>query len=172
MPLAIVLRVDAATAGFIDAMTYNLPDRPDYDPRRSYPPHIRLAVFDDAMDAGDVDAALATATGRWQAMPITLVGIGVFPSDPAVVWLAPMPTAELLALHATLRRTLADFAYHPHYEIGGWMPHVVMARTKLLADAVEVLATTWMEPIVGWLDCLDLVRLDPIEVLSRRPLRS
>lgn len=172
MPMAVVLRLDAETAGTIDAMAHTLPERQQYDPRRSYPPHLKLAVFGNAVDEADIDAALAATTGRWPALPITLAGIAIYPSDPAVVGLLPIPTTDLLDRHATLHRSLADLPTHPHYEVGAWVPHVVVARTNLLADTIEVLTTTWNGPITGWLDALDLVRFDPIQVLSRRPLRA
>ncbi len=173
MPLAVILRLDAETAGTVDAMAHRLPERLDDDPGRTYPPHIKLAMFSDAVDAGDVDAGLATAaTGRWSALPVSLAAIGVFPGDPAVVWLAPVPSTELLALHATLHRALADLPTHPGYEVGGWVPHVMLASTDLVGDTVEVLTSMWTGPISGWLDALDLVQFNPVRVLSRRPLRG
>jgi 2'-5' RNA ligase len=172
MPVAVVLRLDASTAGFIDAMAESLPDRRSGDRNRSYPPHLTLAIFSDSVDAADLDAALAATTGRWKALPVTLAGIGVFPGDPSLVWLAPAPTDELLARHATLRRALADLPYHPEYDVGAWVPHVTLARTHLLPDAVGVLASAWSGSITGWLDSLDLIRLRPAEILSRRPLNG
>ena len=168
--LAVVLRLDAETAGFIDAMTECLPERLTCNPNRSYPAHITLATFSDAVDAADLDAALATATGR-EALQVTLVGIGISPGDPSSLWLAPAPTTDLLIRHATFLRALADLPCHPEYEIGTWMPQVVLRRTHLPADAVEVLVANWHGPITGWLDSLDLVQLNPVRTLSRRPLR-
>lgn len=172
MALAIVLRLDAMTAGFIDAITCNLPDRQHSDPRRSYPPHLKLVVFDDTVNIASVDAVLAAIVGSWKALPIRLVGLGTFPSGRSVLWLLPTASSELLALHATLHRSLADIPSHPHYQIGAWVPHVSVARTCCLGDSVEVLATTWDGPILGCLDAVDLVQFDPVRVLSRRPLRG
>jgi hypothetical protein len=170
MPLSIILRLDAETAGTIDAMAHHLPDRLD-DPRHTYPPHLKLAMFGDAVDAADVDAALAATTGRWSALPITLACVGILPSDPAIIGLLPIPTADLLNRHATLHRALADLPTHPAYEVDGWMPHVAVTTTYLPADTVEVLSATWTGPLVGWLDAVDLVQFNPVRVLSRRPLR-
>jgi hypothetical protein len=172
MAFAVVLRLDAATAGFIDAMAHALPEGRDDDPRRSYPPHIKLAVFGDSVDVADLDAALAAATGRWPVMPIALAGIGVFPSDPPIVGLLPIPTADLFNRHATVHRALADLPTHPGYEVGGWLPQVTLDGTNFVGDAVEALTSMWDSPIVGWLDCLDLIRLEPIARLSARPLRA
>jgi hypothetical protein len=44
------------------------------------------------------------------------------------------------------------------------MPHVTLAETKFLLDAIEALATMWSGPIAGWAE-----RLDPFEVVSSRP---
>jgi 2'-5' RNA ligase len=168
---AITLRLDEATAARIETMLLALPDRrPDI--RHSYPPHITLAVYGANVDAADLDAALATATDNWERLFITLAGIGIFPADAPTIWLVPVPTVELLRRHAILHAALADLACHPHYEVGAWMPHVTLTTTKLLADSVEVVTSMWTGPISGTLDCLDLVRLHPVEVLSSRPLRS
>ena len=83
-----------------------------------------------------------------------------------------MPTTDLLTLHMTLHQALADVARHPDYEVGAWMPHVTLATMNLVGDTVEVMAALWNGPVVGWLDSLELIRLNPAEVLSSRPLRD
>jgi 2'-5' RNA ligase len=170
MPIAISLRLDPETCGYIDAMSENLPD--GGRPSAGYPAHVTLAVYGDAVDATQVDVALAASTGRWQSMPITLSGILVFPGDPSVISLASVPSADLLARHASLHRALIGFPCHPGYRIGEWLPHVALAAAYTVANVVNVLTAIWKGPIVGWADSVDLVRLDTVEVLSHRPLRG
>jgi len=170
VPYAIVLRCDAETCGYIDAMTACMPERLADDQNDGYPAHITLATFGGAVDPSDIDAALATAL-RWKPLPVMLARIGVSPGDPSIISLISAPTCDLLARHAALLRALADVPCHPDSEAGAWVPEVVVARTYLAADAVEVLGAAWTGPIAGWLDSLDLVQLDPIRMLSRRLLR-
>jgi 2'-5' RNA ligase len=167
----IVLRLDDATASKIGPLIEALPDRcPGRPPRHLA--HITLASYANTVDVSDLDAALATATGRWKRLPITLAGFGVFHGESSTLWLAPAPTADLLSMHTTLLRALADLPVHPLYEVGAWVPHVTLAETKFPPDAIEVLATMWNGPITGWAESLDLMCLDPFGVLSSRPLRD
>jgi hypothetical protein len=171
MPLAVTLRLDGATASRIDFLTASIPDQFSLG-QRMCRHHIKLAVYGDGVDVADLDAALATATGAWKKLSVTFAAVGFFPGEPSILWLTPVPTIDLLTLHTTLHRALADLASHPDYEVGAWVPHVVLARTEMLGDAVEVMEAIWNGPIVGWLDALDLVRLDSMQVLSSRPLRD
>jgi hypothetical protein len=174
VPLAIVLRLDVATASRVAALVEALPDRVREVGaiRQSYPAHVVLATYGDQVDVADLDAALATWTGCWPRLPIILAGVGVFPADPPGVCLLLAPSIDLLKRHSTLHRALADLRSHYAYDVDGWVPHVILARTNLVGDAVEVLTSIWTGPITGWLESLDLVRLDPVEVLSARPLRG
>jgi 2'-5' RNA ligase len=165
MPVAIALRFDAATSALIDAMRDTLPDR-QKDTR--HPAHIRLAVYDDHIDVNDLDRSLATVTAKWKRVSVILAGVGVFP--PSTLWLAPVPSADLMTTHATLHTALANLACDPRYKVGAWLPHVALATTEFLGDAIEVVACAWTGPIAGTVDFLDLVRVDSTEVISSRPL--
>lgn len=103
---------------------------------------------------------------------MTLAGIGVFLGELPALCLLAAPTIDLLGRHATLHKALGDLPPHPLYQIGAWVPHVMLGRTEFAGDAIEVLAALWSGPIVGWIDSLDLVQFDPVAVLSSRPLRS
>jgi hypothetical protein len=172
MSLALVLRLDAATASRVAALVEALPDRVHEvgSVRQSYPAHVVVAAYGDQVDVADLDAALATCTGCWPRLPIILAAVGVFPGDH--LGLLAAPSVDLLKRHATLRRALADLPTHSSYDVDGWVPQVTLANTNLVGDAVEVLTSIWTGPIAGWLESLDLVRLDPVEVLSARPLRG
>lgn len=159
MPVAVVLRLDQATAAKIAALLDALPDPRlrAAGSRRPSMAYITLASYADQVDLADLDAALATATGAWRRLHITLGGIGIFPADPPIVWLAVVPTVDLLARHAILHRALADLVCHPLYEPDGWVPNVMLTETVFMADTIEVLTAFWNEPISGTVDHLDLV---------------
>jgi 2'-5' RNA ligase len=167
MSVAIVLRLDQAAVSLIDAMAEALPDRRT---GTRHSPHIKLAVYDDHINVNNLDRAMVTVTTNWKRVPITLAGVGVFPGEPATLWLAVPPTAALMAYHATLHEGLVDPATNPHYRVGSWVPHVVVRRTEFLGDAVEVLACCRTGSISGTLDFLDIVQVETGEVIRSRPL--
>lgn len=172
MSVAITLRLDDTTSSRVAALAEALPDRLHEIAgfRQSYPAHITLASYSDQIDVADLDAALATVTGSWRALSATLAGIAVLPGNRATISLLAIPTIDLLHRHAVLHRALADLPTHPAYQINAWMPVVSVSVTNFLSDSVEVLASAWRGPIVGWAISLDLIRLDPVEMLSARPL--
>jgi hypothetical protein len=167
MPVALVLRLDEITAAKIDAMVDALPDRRT---GTRYSAHLKLAVYDDHIDVNDLDAALVTVMATWKPLETILAGVGVFPLS--TLWLAVVPTSDLLMIHATLHAALADYHCDPHYEVGAWLPHVAMATTEFLGDAVEAMACCWTGSIKGSLESLDLVRVETGEVISSRPLQD
>lgn len=169
MLVAIILRLDRATVGRIEAMRDGLPDPAE---QRQHRPCIVLASYGGTVDVADLDACLATATNRWKKLPITMSGIFICPGNPATFGLLVAPTIGLFQHHETIHRTLTDLPTHPSYETGMWTPNVMLGKTNLLADTVEVLASRWTGAIVGSVVSLDLVQLDPLETLSSRPLRD
>jgi hypothetical protein len=82
-----------------------------------------------------------------------------------------VPTADLLARHASLLARLGDLPVHGHYRPGAWVPHVTLAaEATSAARAIEALAPLWGGPITGLLARVDVVRFHPVEVLSSRAL--
>jgi 2'-5' RNA ligase len=176
MPYAVALRLDDAAARRIEAMRRALAERGVADDalRLGYPPHLTLAVCPDGIAAADLGAAVAEVSSAWHPLPVTLAGVGAFPGAPSasVVWLAPVPTADLLARHASLLARLGDLPVHGHYRPGAWVPHVTLlaAQATSAARAIEALAPLWDGPITGLLARVDVVRFHPVEVLSSRAL--
>lgn len=171
MAVAVVLALDLATTARLYGLINALPDALPRQPWRAQ--HIVLASYPDNVDVADLDAAMATVTSRWTRLPITLAALGVLFGKPAATVIAlPVPSLDLIQRHATLHAALADLGSDPSYKPGVWLPHIVLAETILVADSVEVLSAVWPGPITGWAVSLDLVRTEPLELLSSRPLRD
>ncbi|HME25063.1 MAG TPA: 2'-5' RNA ligase family protein [Acetobacteraceae bacterium] len=163
MPLAVTLRLDAAGSARVDAMRAALAD----GEASIHPPHITLAVFTDDVDAAALADDLSKAVAAWTPMRLTFVGLGVFPGEPAVLWLAPAPTIALLDRHARVNRLRSATAAHPHYRSDVWVPHLTLAEDLTLdgaADAVRTSSADW-EPFAADLDRVELVRFAPASVL-------
>ena len=172
MPYAITLRLDAEAASFIEALWRALASRGISDEalRLGYPPHLTLAVYPDSADRGRLIAAARGVATHWRALPITLASLGVFPGTPATLFLAPVVTPALLALHAELLSSLVGELVDAHYQLGHWVPHVTLASDLANpATAIAALDPAGF-PIVGVLDTMEAVRFRPVQVLESRRL--
>ena len=100
MPFAIELTLDAEAGDAVRALWRALADAgiDSFMLRSGAAPHITLAVYDDL----DIDAYVTTLGAFATAVAVhavTFASIGVFPTT-GVVFLAPVVTPELLAIHA------------------------------------------------------------------------
>lgn len=88
-------------------------------------PHLSLTVFAELADPTAVAALLAEFAAETPPIPVTLSAIGVFSGTQGVVYLAPVVTAELLALHARFHERFAQLAIvgNAYYLPGNWIPH-------------------------------------------------
>jgi 2'-5' RNA ligase len=178
LPYAVTLDLDqhsaVALAPLIEAVERADPQA--MTPRRAgIAPHISLAVYErvapEAMAAG-----LERFAERRTACAIQLASLGVFPGPPAVVFAAPVVTADLLSLHRAYHQ--ASWAAGPsclsHYLPQAWVPHITIGE-GLRPDAV---ATALGSAIAGWhalpavLNRLSLVRFHPVELLWSTRLQA
>jgi 2'-5' RNA ligase len=175
MPYAITLLLNNEAAAPVKRMWHILANLSGDDDalRLGYGPHLTLAILPDPVALKDIETAIAGLTENWEALPIVLSGLGVFPVSPPVVWLAPVVTCELLARHRSLLAALASLPVDPHYSLGAWMPHVTLteSRKSSPAQALEAAMSVWSGPINGAVDRCDLVRLHPVEIVRSETLR-
>lgn len=176
MPHALTLRLDEDAAARVARLWRAIKAQTGDDDalRLGYGPHITLAVLPDGIDAAAVAEAGFAAARGWDALPVTLAGLGVFPGGPAVVWAAPVVTGALLARHAALHAALAPFPAHAHYRPGAWVPHVTLSKDghAPAAHIIEAATGAWDGPITGRLNRLELVRFRPVEILRSTALQA
>ncbi|MBU8538145.1 2'-5' RNA ligase family protein [Falsiroseomonas tokyonensis] len=154
MPVAVVLRLDGGAEAALARLGKRL----------VYPPHITLLRAEDA-----AEAALARAMPTVEAAPVDLVfaSFGLFPGPPVFLFLAPVVTPALLALHMALAAAVPDRVLHPHVRPGAWVPHATLAEGAVDLDAA---LARWTGPIAARGLALELVRFPPPVVLARRDL--
>lgn len=166
MPVAVTLRLDAEGEAVLARIGAALPGW--VTPRLGYPPHITLLRGEDEAEP---DFARAMAAAQVAAVDLAFAGYGIFPGPPAILFLAPVVTSALLALHAALAATLPADALHPHVRPGAWVPHATLAEGTV--DAPAALAA-WPMPGAGPVRArgvaLELVRFPPPVVRARRDL--
>ena len=167
MPFAITLCFDPMSAVSIEGMWRKLAsDGIDADrDQLGYAPHITLAIYPDETPLKRLRTALEDTSQNWEALPVSLCGLGAFPGDNTVLWAVPVVTPALLARHQAIQTALPDLKVHAHYRPGAWVPHVTLSGA--LPDprpALRALLSSW-EPVRGFLDRVELVRFRPVEVL-------
>jgi len=104
---------------------------------RKHRPHISLT----GAERLDADAVVAALGGLDAAPPlkISLEYIGQFLGR--VLWLGPVPTAELLAHHAAVHERLAAAGIETSefYRPGRWVPHCTMSMRVPLVKLTDAL---------------------------------
>lgn len=169
MPLGINILLDSTTAA---ALTERLPDAQ----RPSHTPHSRLVSYGDEVDQTSLIAGLKTIiqTKNWPPLSVGLVGFGLYPGHPCVVWTMPVPIHRLFEWHRRLDAGLLAAAGRHSFEHDGWLPHIHIGFTEFPGDAVEGLASAWIGPIEATMGEIEIVRYrrhGPAEVIFSQRLR-
>jgi len=139
-------------------------------------PHVTVGVFTD-IDTGRACGLLREAAANLAVFPLRFQSVGVFTYPKAWVWLAPVVTAALLDLHASLH---AAFAFcggeaSAYYRPGAWVPHCAVATTPdigALGPAMQTLLQMF-EPFtaraeeIAWVEIASPVRV--IEMMRLLP---
>lgn len=129
-------------------------------------PHLSLTIFAQ-LDPAPVEALLAEFAATTPPIPVTFSAVGVFPTSQGVVYLAPVVTAELLALHARFHARFATLATpsNAYYLPGHWMPHCTVGF-ELPADKIGQAVTLCQQANV-----FQAVTLTTIRLIEFRPVR-
>ncbi|MCW2972424.1 MAG: uncharacterized protein JWN72_697 [Thermoleophilia bacterium] len=141
------------------------------EPETQYPPHVTLWVS----AATEVRIAPATAS-LLEALPpieVALGSLGCFADEGGVVFLAPLPSAELLNVHAaTVAHAQAStIDVDPYYLPDAWVPHCTLATVvdaARMADVVRVVSQVRF-PLRGRLVEGALIDGTSGDVIDRRP---
>ena len=136
-------------------------------------PHVSLAVL-DALDPTSLRPHLGRFAQATPPLSLTLSHAGTFPTDEGVVFLAPVVTEALLALHDRCHEMLTangstSLAY---YRPGHWVPHCTVGMNVPLDQigaAVELCReSAALGPIE--IDAVGLVEFRPVRELYAFPL--
>lgn len=126
-------------------------------------PHVSMAVYDRA-DVDGFRADLAAFAARRPVVEVGLASWGAFAGAEPVVFLAPVVTRDLLALHEDFQQRFAAFGpIPPYHRPGGWVPHCTLAMgfdADLLPRVVETCHRA-VRPIRGRIESIGLVEYSP-----------
>ena len=130
MPFAVVLYFDSQSGKTIrkvwdqinaSGLTANMQEA-------GFRPHITLAVFDQ-LACQPCENALADLAAHTHLIPLQLHHLGIFSQPEPVIFVAPIPTMELLMFHQSVIETLSADGSQPRdiYQPGEWIPHCTLA---------------------------------------------
>ncbi|MGH2560509.1 MAG: 2'-5' RNA ligase family protein [Thermomicrobiales bacterium] len=174
MPFAIEMFLDAESAETVRGVWRDLAESgvAPWMHESGARPHVTLGVCERL----DVDACagfLADFAAVNRAPSVRFSSIGVFATDPAVVFLAPVVTADLLDLHARFQEQFITFAGDrwAYYLPEQWVPHCTLAMECPIAMVSRVvdLCRAISLPLDSRLEEVAIVEFRP--VVLRRTFR-
>lgn len=94
---------------------------------RRHRPHVSLTVT-ESLDHGELAPVRDAVAGHLPSVLLNL--LGTFPGSEGILFLAPVVTDDLLALHTRLQNALAGqrVTQWPYYLPGRWVPHCTLAQ--------------------------------------------
>jgi len=138
-------------------------------------PHISLAVF-PRIDSQKLIALTEEYTKNLTRFKFRLGAAGTFPTSGNVLFLAPVPSLELLAAHTEFhhRLQLAGLQSSPYYFPGNWVPHLTLEfdiAKEELCQSVGIFKENF-EPINGEFTQVGVVGFRPVEYLASFDLKK
>jgi len=126
---------------------------------KGVPPHLTLSVHEDDREAEILDAFAGFAPAP---APCDLRSLGVFHGEEGVLFAAPVPTRDLLALHAAWHERLDGPSGEEDYRPDGWMPHVTLTTGLRGEERARALAIAQAGlPIRGAFEGVAVLRFHP-----------
>ena len=169
MTLAVTTRLDQELANLLDGLRSVIQRSSDVEPGPNYPPHITLAVFEADIPPDHLTERLRNLCRNVASFSVANSHFGVFPGEPAFVFLAPVVTKGLLNLHEQVVGALPAKLIHQHHASGYWVPHITLASVRENAGGVLDTILCNLDEYRGKVVGLDLVRFPPIEILESFP---
>jgi 2'-5' RNA ligase len=140
-------------------------------------PHVSVCSC-PSLDEDAFGRALAALAADTPPLRIEFASVASFASAEGVIFLAPVVTTDLLALHVRLMEAMRQSgATVPDlYQPGRWVPHCTLAQglpPELVSHAVAVALRQW-SPAVGRIERVGLVDLSPPQsrVVAQWPLKD
>ncbi|HUX87954.1 MAG TPA: 2'-5' RNA ligase family protein [Chloroflexota bacterium] len=167
MPFAIEFSLDDVTSAIVQKTWQKLAEAglSTYMHTSGARPHVTLDVADQ-IGISACEQFLKAFAAVTPSLPVTFSSFGIFPADPVVVFLAPVVTSDLLALHDTYSMRFRAHATNPwkNYLREHWVPHCTLAMDippGTIPRIVEVCQQLTL-PITGRFTEVGLVEFRPV----------
>ena len=139
-----------------------------------YPPHITLAIYDNAESQELADAVDSVFKHR-EGASIRFDGLGLFDTPSAiVVWAKPQLPGWIREAHEAIHSRLDARRCRENYRPGRWRPHCSLALAVDVAKRNEAiaLAERSVVPFDVLFDVADCATFPPVKVLHEVHLRG
>ncbi|MEZ4673270.1 MAG: 2'-5' RNA ligase family protein [Caldilineaceae bacterium] len=177
MGYAVELDFDAESAAAITALTATIYDTCGglHLTGIGHRPHLSLAVFDSIVPAR-LESILQHLAQTTAPFVVQVAAVGTFPGPQGVVFLAPVVSATLLAVHTSFHDQLATagLAAHSYYRPGNWVPHCTVGMELTPPQVVAAVGLCRVADIFRPLmvTAIRLIEFRPVETLGDYPLRT
>lgn len=130
-------------------------------------PHISLAVYDNGLDTAGFSERLLEFAQTIDPFDFRLSSVGTFPGPEGVVFLAPVVTSRLLAVHARFHEVFSkhESSGMAYYLQDNWVPHCTVAIDLSAAEVTAAVAygREAFQPISGRFQEIGLVEFRPVK---------
>ncbi len=132
-------------------------------------PHISLAVYNDDLDPAGFPEKLQEFAESTEPFEFRLSSVGTFPGNEGVVYLSPVVTQDLLAIHQQYHETFLKYEANvqAYYLPGNWVPHCTVAIDLEASGIPEVVAycRARFQQVTGRFTEIGLVEFRPVKEL-------
>jgi 2'-5' RNA ligase len=130
-------------------------------------PHVSLAVIPEA-DKSELTSIIQECAGYTAPIASCLSAAAAFPTREGVIFLVPVVTTHLLALHHYLceRLAAASITVNPLYRQEHWIPHCTVALDLPPYHVNQAFALACAA------DVYHPIQLDVIRLIEFRPIRT
>jgi 2'-5' RNA ligase len=132
-----------------------------------YPPHITLAIYDQASEK-ILHSALHHVFGSRPRIRLRFARLAHFEAPRLVFWAAPERSSPLLDAHAEFHRVIGASRSREHYKPHIWIPHCTLATNVLPAnaEAAKALSKEVFEPFEIDFTLADCVEFPPLQIID------
>ncbi len=127
-----------------------------------YRPHLTLLGMEES-NVQSAETSLKNIARQSRPFAVSVGAVGVFPQEPATVYLSPTICPELQHLYCYLidNRKYLGANFSPYYLPDAWIPHITLAcRLRSYdVDKVTSLVCAQFKPLVGNAHSIALVHI-------------
>jgi 2'-5' RNA ligase len=134
--------------------------------QRKIRPHITLCIFEEIACA-DCECRISEIASDFSLHTLMLDHLGIFHQQDNVLFIAPTPNPQLLALQKRVFEDISAFATLPWkmYQPGTWVPHCTLANGLQDAELVRAVALSLQIslPIEAKITDIGIIQFDPVQ---------
>ena len=174
MAYAINIRSDDASSELVKSIWQaheQLEEKPSMQ-MLGYAPHITFAIYNEVAPE-QLHQAFDYAFDKTKAVILRFEDVKYFESPQGfVLWLKPLETSSLLAIHQKIHEVINPALCREHYRPDSWVPHCSTATAVTLPNKSKMLSVVeqGIQPFEVVFDVADYVSFIPVEILHEKHL--